>query len=116
MITAQGEVLKTAITKSMTGEELQEGLNTQQVFEKIDDFTEKFKHFSFETVLMKLEENQDLKKWKEKGLSQVRDIRTLIDSPVGTMITKNPFDPIEWAAIKKIVNTIEKSILLYRGK
>ena len=116
-IQGQCEKIKNEIERCIRDDQnLKTGLSSNDVHAKIDGFIQKFQRFNFEIVTMKLKEGNDIKSWKENGLAQVRDIRTLIDSPLGRRITGNPFDPIEWGPIKKGLNTIEKSILLYRGK
>ena len=81
----------------------------------IDQFSNQFNSYSFELIVMRLQEGAELKAWKEKGVSQIRDIQSLLNSMTGKMILKNPFVPIDFAAFEKLLKTIEKSILLYSG-
>ena len=90
-------------------------LNETDIVNIINNFYKEFTKNNFDLAIMKLEAGEDLKKWKEIGLSQVRDYRALTTSPVGQKLMENPFLKIDWGAFNKTLNTIEKSFLLYKG-
>ena len=121
---SQIDTLTSKISKEIK-EENNPALNDSDVVSIINKFYENLQKSNFDLAIMKLEEAKEksktdpnaakeLKKWKEAGLSLVRDCKTLTSSALAQKLTENPFSKVDLGAFNKTLNTIEKSILLYR--
>lgn len=110
----QLNILKKTITTAI----LEEGVEVSQektIHPLFETLHKQLNKTNFDLSIMKLEAGEEQKKWKEHGLSIVRDFMAIADSPIAQQFENNPFAPVDWSAYKKSLLSIEKSFLLYRG-
>ena len=84
------------------------------VLELIREFKEGFVPGVFDIAIAKLLQRNEIPKWKEVGLSLVRDHKALIKSEKAKLMQNNPFQAVSTKILEKQLNSIEKTFLLFK--